>query len=158
MEVVLALVIIAIVVLPLIGMLASALESDQKSGRDTTLVAMSSQVLNRLRAVPFDALWLADPSANSNPTPPGTALPVETIYYFSDDGALLATSPSAVPPEALFRCIVKKQPDNSSRAALGTGPCNRLQIDLEFDWSVAAPTSAKTRPNLQILHASIARY
>ena len=161
MEVALTLVIVAIVVVPLLGMLGVALDSDRMAGRDTVLVSMSSQVLNRLRAVPFDALWLADPSATPNPPPPGSTVPNDTTYYFSDDGTLLATAAAGVPAEALFRCVVHKQPDEFSRGILASGapgPCNRLGLELQFVWPVSAATGPAARPNLQILHASIARY
>ena len=161
MEVALTLVVISIVVVSLIGMLGTALDSDRMAGRDTVLVAMSSQVLNRLRTVPFDALWLADPPATPNPSPPGTTSPSDTTWYFSDDGTLLASATSGAPPEALFRCVVKKTPDDSSRAILASGvpgPCNRLKLELRFSWPISAKTAATAQPHLQILHASIARY
>lgn len=147
MEVALTLVVISIVVVSLIGMLGTALDSDRMAGRDTVLVAMSSQVLNRLRTVPFDALWLADPPATPNPSPPGTTSPSDTTWYFSDDGTLLATAASGAPPEALFRCVVKKTPDDSSRAILASGvpgPCNRLKLELRFSWPISAKTDRKS--------------
>ena len=154
-EVALSLFIIAFAVVSLIGMLGVALDSDRAAGHDTVLVAMSSQVLNRLRAVPFDALWLADPSATPNPPVPlAAATPSNTTYYFSDDGTLLA-NPTA--SETVFRCIVQKQPDELSRYKAGD-PCNRVTLNLEFCWPVSPTTAAAVQPNLQILHASIARY
>ncbi len=157
MEVALTLVVIAIVAVSLISMLGMALDSDRMAGRDTVLVSMSAQVLNRMRAVPFDALWLADPTATPNPAAPGASAPIDTTWYFSDDGTLLAGTGTAVPPEALFRCVVKKLPDDKSRA-VPTAPYNRVMLTLEFSWPISAATSASARPNLQILHASIARY
>lgn len=157
MEVALTLVIIAIVVVSLISMLGVALNSDRIAGRDTVLVAMSSQVLNRLRAAPFDGLWLEDPSATPIPSPSTNPTPPNTTYYFSDDGTLLATSTTDAPPEAVFRCVVRKIPDDSSRAVPGSGPYNRVKLDLEFSWPIIGK-DATARPNLQILHASIARY
>ncbi len=157
MEVVLSLAVVAIAVLSLLSMLGIALDSDRVAGRDTVLVEMSSQVLNRLRAVPFDALWLADPSA-ANPPVPGYAPPADTTYYFSDDGTLLANPTGGVPPETVFRCVVQKQTDEASRTVAGTGPYNRLTLSLQFCWPISATTPSTAQPNLQILHASIARY
>lgn len=158
MEVALTLAVIAIVAVSLISMLGMALDSDRAAGRDTVLVSMSAQVLSRLRAVPFDALWMAEPAATPTPPVPGASPPSETVFYFSDDGALLAKSASGVPPEAIFRCVVQKLPDDTSRAVPGTGPYHRVTLKLEFTWPVSAATGAAARPNLQVLHASIARY
>lgn len=158
MEVALALFIIAIAVVSLLSMVGVALDSDRAAGRDTVLAEMSSQVLNRLRAAPFDALWLADPSATPNPPVPGYAPPADTAYYFSDDGTLLANTTGGVPPGTIFRCVVKKEPDESSRAVAGTGSYNRMMLHLQFCWPVSSTTAADARPNLTVLHASIARY
>ncbi len=158
MEVALTLAIIAIVVVSLLGMLGTALDSDRMAGRDTLLASMSSQVLNRLRAAPFDALWLAEPTQNPNPPAPGSTPPVDTTWYFSDDGTLLAAAGTTVPDAAIFRCVVQKVPEDASRTVSGSGPYNRVMLNLQFTWPVSAATSATAKPNLQILHASIARY
>lgn len=157
-EVALSLGVVAIVALSLISMLGVALDSDRVAGRDTLLASMSSQVLGRLRAVPFDALWLADPNSTPNPPVPGGTAAVDTTWYFSDDGVLLAGTAGSVPPAAIFRCVVQKLPDELSRAVPGTGPYNRVVLKLQFGWPVSATAPAAKPANLQVLHASIARY
>lgn len=157
-EVALSLGVVAIVALSLISMLGVALDSDRVAGRDTLLASMSSQVLGRLRAVPFDALWLAEPTLTPNPPMPGGTPPVDTTWYFSDDGVLLTDTTSGVPPGALFRCVVQKLPDDLSRVVPGTGPYHRAALKLQFAWPVSATAPAAKPPNLQVLHASIARY
>lgn len=158
LEVVLSLAVVAIVAVSFISMLGVALDSDRMAGRDTVLASMSSQVLSRLRAAPFDALWLADPSHTPNPPVPGTAPPADTTCFFSDDGTLVAISATEAPPDALFRCVVQKLPDDSSRMVSGTGRYNLLKLNLLFSWPVSGKAASTARPNLQILHASIARY
>ncbi len=158
LEVVISLAVVAIVALSLISTLGVALDSDRVAGRDTLLASMSSQVLGRLRAVPFDALWLADPTSTPNPPVPGSTAPVATTWYFSDEGALITGAASGVPPGAIYRCAVQKVPDELSRAVPGSGPYNRVALKLQFGWPVSAAPSAPAPANLQVLNASIARY
>ena len=99
----------------------------------------------------------ADPST-PNPPSPGTTPPADTTWYFSDDGTLLAASPDEVPVGAVFRCVVQKLPDDASRTVSGTGPYNRLTLNLRFTWPILETTASTANPNLQVLHASIARY
>lgn len=153
-EVVLALGIATIGLVSILGLLNAATSADGDAGRDTTLVAMSDYVLNDLQAMPFDALWAADPTQNWNAAP-SLNPPADSIYYFTNEGAFLTKSQAAGSADLLYKCVVHKAADPLSQNPL-TFFYNQLKLQLEFSW----PATLDDKPGKagsKTLYASIAR-
>lgn len=160
-EIVLALGVVSFALVSMLGLLQVALDSDSSAGRDTTVAAMSGYVLNDLRAVPFDALWAADPQG-ARDIGPSTAQPAATTYYFTNEGAPVAAADLSKNVEALYKCVVTKTVDELTRSfkpgeSTASGLCNQLKLQLEFTWPLAAGGNAQ-KANSRILYGSIARH
>lgn len=159
-EVVLALGIATIGLVSILGVLNLATGADSDAGRDTTLVAMSDYILNDLHAVPFDALWSQDPSQPQNwsagPMTGMTSTPIDTVYYFTNEGAPLSASEAASNTDLLYKCVVHKTPDPISQNQL-SGFYNQLKLQLEFSWP-ATIGNAPGKAGSKMLYASIARH
>ena len=153
-EVALALGVATVALVSVIGLLSAAVTTSADAGHDTKLAAMSAQVLNDLRASPFDALWEKVPRAGkSNAATSTGAKPPDSEYYFTSDGTPVDAAKVAGNFDVTYQCVVKKTPDPRTRSANG-GPYNQLQLQLSFSW----PVSAAKRPGGKTIYASIARY
>jgi len=153
-EVVLALGVATVALVSVIGLLSAAVNTSEAAGHDTRLAAMSTLVLNDLRASPFDALWEKVPRAGkSNATISTGSTPPDSEYYFTNEGTLVDAAKVAGNFDVLYQCVVKKTPDPKSKSANG-GAYNLIQLQLSFSW----PVSATKRPGSKTIYASIARY
>lgn len=152
-EVVLALGLCSIALLSIVGLLGVSMKSSQDAGDHTALAAMSQQVLTDLAAAPFNALGEAQPRATANPPATLPEILADSIYYFNDQGIMVAANADDV----VYQCTVRKTPDASTRG-LDDGPFNRVQLELHFTWPVTANADPARRPHQQRLHASLVRY
>jgi uncharacterized protein (TIGR02598 family) len=165
-EVVLALGVAAVALVSIIGLLGVALNTSSTAGHDTLMAAMTTEVLNDLRASEFDALWQATPRSvpRANAVQPTSSIaPKDSTYYFTNEGAPFPTadvSNSSKNFALLYQCVVKKTPDTTSQLLPGnpSSPYNQFKLQLTFTWPVSASTDPAKRPNKQTIYASIARY
>ena len=162
-EVVHALGIATIGLVSILGLLNSATLADSGAGRDTTVVAMANYVLNDLHAVPFDALWAADPTLtnNWNAGPRETQAqgdPTDTIYYFTNEGAAIPAGTAASNPDLLYKCIVHKTIDADAQNIANANQ-NRLKLQIEFSWPAVVDSNPPTtgKAGHKTFYASIAR-
>jgi len=156
-EVVLALGVASIALVSVIGLMGVAVNTSGRAGHDTLLVAMTNGVLNDLRAAEFDALWKAKPREEKKPVAPAaSAAPLDSIYYFSNEGAPVGVAKKDE-FSTIYQCVVKKTPDPTSQLSTGS-PYNLVKLQLTFTWPVSANTDPAKRPNRQTIYASIARY
>lgn len=159
-EITLAIGVAAVALVSVIGLLGVAADSNAAAGRDTVIVTMTTQVMNDLRSAPsFEALWVANPRAagfipKPNFIPPQpSALPIDTSYFFTEDGRQVAAGAADV----IYECTVRKTPDLPRRED-NLGPSNLLKLQLVFTSPVAANRKPEKRPNRRIVNASIARF
>ncbi|MFA7342976.1 MAG: hypothetical protein WC003_01610 [Terrimicrobiaceae bacterium] len=111
-EVVLAIGVLAFAITAMMGLLTVAMQSDKSSSSDTSLAAMSRQVFNSLKAMPYSNL---------------TTLTNGTNYYFDRDG-------SECPPSgAVYECAVKLTPD--------VNDAQRVQMTFKWPYGAAAGTT-----------------
>lgn len=162
-ELTLAIGVAAVALVTIVGLLGVAVDTHGAAGRDTTIVTMTTQVLNDLRATPsFDALWAKEPrSAGSggdgfvvkpNGVPSGT--PEDTSYFFTQEGRRVERGNDGI----IYECTVRKTAD-LPRPNQNKGPSNLLKLQLVFTSPVAAnPKDPNRRPHRRIINASIARY
>ena len=159
-EITLALGIVAVALVTTMGLLGTGLNSQRLSAEDTTLAAMSEQVLGELRAADFDTLWDKVPGIATSKTKPAkpTAVPELTTYYFSQEGRRVEAKSDL----AFYECAVTKKPDPSRQSVdpvtqvPGLGRHNLLMLELKFSAPVSVPSAQ--RPSQRSLHANIARY
>ncbi len=156
-EVVLALGVASVALVSIIGLMGVAVNTSGSAGHDTLFVAMTNGVLNDMRSAEFDSLWKDIPRNFKNVAPvSGTAAPVDSIYYFSNEGALVPAANKA-DFSTMYQCVVKKTPDPASQVAAGK-PFNQMKLQITFTWPVSANADPAKRPNRQTIYASIARY
>jgi uncharacterized protein (TIGR02598 family) len=107
-EVVLAIGILAFAITAMMGLLTVAMQSDKASSSDTAIAAMSRQVFNSLKAMPY------------------ASLPTGTNYYFDADGTECA------PSGALYECAVTLKDDPNLAAG------NAKQVKMTIKWPYGA--------------------
>lgn len=152
-EIVLAIGVATFGLVGVLGLLNAATGTDGDAGRDTTLVSMSDYIVTEMHAVPFDALWAADPTSARN-VGPSTNSPVDSTYYFTNEGAPLATATAGNSFDLLYKCVVKKTPDTITQT-VSSGVTNQLKLQLQFSWPASG--SAAGKAGSKTLYASIAR-
>jgi uncharacterized protein (TIGR02598 family) len=158
-EIALALGIVGFSLAALLGLLATASNVNAESGRETVMVSMTSQIMTNLRAVPFDALWEAEPSADVSDSSASENEPTPSTYYFTVEGALLEKDNVVNNPDAVYVCTVNKTRDEASKTPgadeLNPGRYNMLRLQLVYSWPINAPEANR---QTHTIHASIARY
>jgi uncharacterized protein (TIGR02598 family) len=156
-EITLAIGVAAVALVTIIGLIGVSADSNGAAGRDTVTVTMTTQVMNELRgAASFEALWAKDPRAMGFvPKPNGTTspIPLETSYFFTEDGRQVVAGATDV----IYECTVRKTAD-LPRPQENKGPSNLLKLQLVFTSPVAANPIPDKRPNRRIVNASIARF
>jgi uncharacterized protein (TIGR02598 family) len=158
-EIVLAIGVAVFALVSILGLLNLATSNDGNARRDTMLAAMSTYVLSEMRAVPFDALWAADPTTVANPAPATAATaasPADTTYFFTSEGAPVAAADAPATYDVAYICVVKKTPDPLTQSA-SAGNYNQLKLQLQFSWPVIAG-KAVAQPTTLSIYASIARH
>jgi uncharacterized protein (TIGR02598 family) len=108
-EVVLAIGIVAFAITAMMGLLTVAMQSDKSSSSDTALAAMSRQVFNTLRALPY------------------ASLPTGTNYYFNAEGSECAQA------QAVYHCSVTL----SSFSNLTANNAKRVQMSFQWPYGAA---------------------
>ena len=103
-EVVLAIGVLTFALTSMIGLLGVAMQSDKSSGSATALAAMSQQVYNTLRSIPF------------------ASLPANTNFYFDSDGS------ECGPETPVYTCRVEVAGDPDLAAG------NLARVQMRFTW------------------------
>ena len=129
-EVVIALGVISFGVVALVGLLSISISTSKESGDDTTVAAMATAVIAKLRGLPFDDLRS---KVVENPC----------RFDFDEAGNQLPD-----PAGAVYQCAVEPAGDAAS-----TEPEHLLKVRLIFTWASGAAS-----PSSKVIHASIARY
>lgn len=152
-EVALALGIVAIGMAAIVGLLGVASTTTRSSDIDTMVSAISRRVISELQAMPFDSLWLAEPTAGVMPGATTLAgAPEDSVFYFTAQGILLRAGENV--DEAAYVCRVRKIPDERTKDFV-SGRANLLQLQLLIHW----PASAKPRSeNTRTFRTQMARY
>ena len=153
-EIALALGILAIALAGIVSLLGVAADTTRGGDIDTVISSISRTVVSELRAVPFDALWQADPATVANPATSAStaAAPLDSVFYFTGEGLLLR--PGKNPAEAAYACTVRKIPD-AATGDFGSSRANLLHLQLVVHWPAAARPSGE---NSKAFRAQIARY
>src|SRR3954462_1567842 len=111
-EIALAIGVASVALVTIIGLLGSALEANSAAGRDTTFVSMANYVLSDLRSAPsFESLWFASPHEKgfvAKPNDVPSAMPVDSSYFFTEEGKPVSGTNPKADSSALFECTVKK--------------------------------------------------
>lgn len=115
-EVTISLGIVAIALVPVIGLMGVGLNSARESVNDSRLSAMIRVVSDDLRARPFALLVAELQSAGT------------TSYYFDEEGMILPPSGAGA---AIYRCTVVQVPLSPSDATLD-GSLVRLRMDFSL--------------------------
>lgn len=163
-EIVLALGIIAVAVIPLMGLLSFSFTSNRQSGDDSMVPAMATQIISELRARTFN----------------DKVEETEQFYAFDASGTLLKPEDVSL---ATFLCKVKSTPDPNyeSKEVKPTGTpsavptptpsptpvTNLRKLKLVFfnlkelgpgDWASKKLDEMDQKKAKKVIHASIARY
>ncbi|XHR27700.1 MAG: hypothetical protein ACFUZC_17395 [Chthoniobacteraceae bacterium] len=146
-EIVLSLGIVSFAIMAILGVLSVGVNSNKDSLDESTIAAMSRQVIGNLRQQQFDASPVFTQLLNS-----------PSVCYFDGQGTRLwqngvdiDSATAEASGSAVYQCTVTAT-NNLQYASNSSLPC-LLDLTLKFEWPIRAKA-----PSSYVIYMSLARY